>query len=450
MNGSSLVSRERSLTLACEAAGIGTWQWDMAADALHYDPVARAICGIPEEGPVPRDLVRRLIRDDDQARVTEVTAAALDPARRMPAVYRCRITRPSDGAVRWVRATGTAEFAGDDPHAAAVRYLGTVQDVTHEEETAAQLRESEARLRLAMDAAGLALWEVDTATEQLTPSAGLNRLLGFPDDSMPTLEEARSRYAPGEQERVAAEGAAIRAAGGDRMQTTARFLMPDGSERHLMIRAQVAPLSGGPSPRVIGVVADVTEERRRELRLEIINGELRHRLLNLIAVMSAIVRRTLEGSDRQAVLQGRLQAFGEGIQAMLQAKEDAAELSDLLRRIIQPFDDHDRITFDGPRVQLAPSAASACALAFHELATNALKYGALHDPEGTVTIKWTASGGRAHVCWQERTALPITAPEKSGFGSALITKLLFQAPDTARLEFGEGGVRCVLDLTVEA
>jgi PAS domain S-box-containing protein len=421
----------------------------MAADALHYDPVARSICGIPEEGPIPRDLVRRLIHDDDQARVTEVTAAALDPALRRPAVYRCRIRRPSDGAVRWVRATGTAEFASEGPDAPAIRYLGTVQDVTLEEESAAQLRESEARLRLALDAAGLALWELDTASGQLTPSAELNRLLGFPEDAAPTLEEARSRYAPGEQDRVAAEGAAIRAAGGDRMQTTARFLMPDGSERHLMIRAQIAPSSDGPAPRVIGVMADVTEERLRELRLEVINGELRHRLLNLIAVMSAIVRRTLEGSDRQAVLQGRLQAFGEGIQAMLQAKEDAAELSDLLKRIIQPFDDHDRISFEGPRLQLAPTSASACALAFHELATNALKYGALHDPEGTITIRWTSSGGRARVLWQERTLQPITVPERTGFGSALITRLLFRAPDTARLEFEDTGVRCILDLTVE-
>ncbi len=449
MQDSPLVSRERSLALACEAAGIGTWQWEMATDQLHYDSVARRICGIPEGGPVARDLVRHLIHDDDQERVTQITAAALDPVRRQRAIYKCRIRRPADGAIRWLRATGTAEFSHDGADAHPVHYLGTVQDVTLEEESAAQLRESEARLRLAMDAADLAVWELDTASGRLTPSPELNRLLGFEEDASPTLEEARSRYAPGERERVAAEGEAVRASGGDRMQTAARFRMPDGTERHLLIRAQVAPSSQGPAPRVIGVLADITEARQRELRLELLNRELRHRLLNLITVLSAIVRRTLEGSERQALLLGRLHAFGEGVQAMLQERRDAAELSDLLQRIISPFDGDRRIKFDGPRLQLSPNSATACALAFHELATNALKYGALRDPAGRVTVSWTVGDGRACVIWEETVSNPIAIPQTTGFGSTLVTKLLFHPPDNAHLAFEETGVRCILNVTVE-
>jgi two-component sensor histidine kinase len=289
------------------------------------------------------------------------------------------------------------------------------------------------------------------ATGTLTPSPELNRLLGFPPEARPTAEEARSRYAPGERERVAAEGEAIWAAGGDRIQTTARFVMPDGSERHLLIRAQVKPGSGGDAPRVIGVLADVTEAERREKRLQLVNRELHHRLLNLISVISVIARRSFSDEAERERFEGRLQAMGLGIRATLGGDGGAAELPDLLHRITDPFEEAvRRIQVEGPRMRLPAVAASACAFAFHELATNAMKYGALRDPAGAIAVSWTRAGGRARIEWRETLGVPLAPPEAVGFGSTLITRMLFRPPDSAAFEFTATGVLCRLDVGIEA
>lgn len=445
-----LIPPNRSLRLACEAADIGTWQWDMAQDQLHYDPVARKICGLPAEGPVPRELARELVHVEERDRVSALSSAALDPVRRERAIYLCRITRASDGAVRRIRATGQARFDRRGPSGRAVHYLGTVQDITDESEAEERLQQSEARLRLAMDAAGLAVWEVDLASGTLTPSPELNRLLGFPANALPTLEDARSRYAPGERDRITAEGDAIRAAGGDRIQTTARFIMPDGSEKHLLIRAQIAPGAAGPNPRVIGVLADVTEARSREERLNLVNRELHHRLLNLITVISAISRKTITDPAESRKLQDRLRAMGEGIRTTLGGNLASADLMDLLTKIAEPFEEaKGRFQIEGPSIRLPAGSAGACALAFHELLTNALKYGALSDPRGAIEVKWQTSGDRAQIQWSETLGRRLSGPRSAGFGSTLITKLLFHPPDTASIEYRESGVLCRLDVTAE-
>ena len=249
---------------------------------------------------------------------------------------------------------------------------------------------------------------------------------------------------------MTAEGDAIRAAGGDRIQTTARFLMPDGSERHLLIRAQVAPGATGPTPRVIGILADVTEARLREERLSLVNRELHHRLLNLITVISAISRNTISNPVARMNLQGRLRAMGEGIRTTLGSNLAAADFAMLLNRVAEPFEEtKGRFEVDGPPLRLSAGSAGACALAFHELLTNALKYGALQDPHGEIKVKWKTDGDRARIEWRETLGTRLTPPISAGFGSTLITKLLFHPPDTAAIEYRESGITCRLDVTAE-
>jgi PAS domain S-box-containing protein len=177
--------------------------------------------------------------------------------------------RRYDGVYRWhlARAVPISDASGK-----LSRWIGTNTDIDEQKRTAEKLAGSEARLRLAIEAGGLAVWEVDIATGQIAPSLAMNRLHGFPDDAMPTTEEYQSRYAPGEMQRLRELGAEATAKGESELEAELRQLRPDGSERWLLIRAQAAD-SG---KKAIGVLIDITERRRAQQELR--DSERRLRL----------------------------------------------------------------------------------------------------------------------------------------------------------------------------
>lgn len=129
------------------------------------------------------------------------------------------------------------------------------------------LRESDARLRLAIEAGRMAVWDYDAATEAVRTSPELNRLLGYPADASPSLDEIRTRYCPGERERlVAAAGAALEA--GERFfEVEYRFFRLDGSLRWFLLRAELEVGADGLPVRVVGVVLDITDRKRTEEEL---------------------------------------------------------------------------------------------------------------------------------------------------------------------------------------
>ncbi|HTV67045.1 MAG TPA: PAS domain S-box protein [Rhizobiaceae bacterium] len=258
------VTDGQRLEIAARAASLGIWDWNLLTDEMIYSDRAREICGFPAEGPITFQMVSAVTHREDLPRTRELARRSLDPLIRANETYEYRIVRADTGETRWVRAHGEAVFTEIDGEILAVRYVGTIQDITNRKKAADALAASEARLRLAVEASGMAVWEVDLATETVTHSPELNRLCGFPPDARPTLEEFRARYAPGEQERIRQEGQEVLARGETMMQTEFRQIWPDGSEHWLLMRAQIAPGSGGTGQRVIGVLFDVTERKRAE------------------------------------------------------------------------------------------------------------------------------------------------------------------------------------------
>jgi PAS domain S-box-containing protein len=154
--------------------------------------------------------------------------------------------------------------------------VGTLQDVTEHWQLREQRFASEARLRLAIEAGRMAVWEVDLASDVVTGSPELNQLLGFPRDAKPTVEEMRAFYYPGEGERLRGIGQAALARGERFFEAEFRYLWPDGSVRWLLLRAEVLLDAGRQPLRVIGVLLDVTDRRRTEEALR--EGEARLRL----------------------------------------------------------------------------------------------------------------------------------------------------------------------------
>jgi PAS domain S-box-containing protein len=136
------------------------------------------------------------------------------------------------------------------------------------------LRESEARLRIAVDAGQLAIWDVDLRANTIKASPVLNRILGFPEDACPTLEEIRAGYAPGEQERVVGLAQEALARGDQFIETEFQYTTPDGQARWLLVRAEAQLDRDGTPSRYIGVVNDITRRKRVEQELQRLNETL--------------------------------------------------------------------------------------------------------------------------------------------------------------------------------
>ncbi len=159
--------------------------------------------------------------------------------------------------------------------------------------------------------------------------------------------------------------------------------------------------------------------------------ELRHRSRNTLAVVQAIVAQSLRGIAGTAAAR---EAISERLAAMANAHDllgrgdwQAAAIGDVIAGALRGTVGDARVTATGPDFEMAPRAALSLSMALHELATNAVKYGALSAEAGTVAITWTgpSAGGRAFgLEWRESGGPPVNAPERRGFGSQLITAIL--------------------------
>lgn len=188
-------------------------------------------------------------------------------------------------------------------------------------------------------------------------------------------------------------------------------------------------------------VARRTEElSRANERLEVITRETLHRGRNLLAVVSSIARQTAAGAesipDLMSRFLGRLNALATATAAVAGGAPDAANtMAAVIRRQLEPVVDMaaERITLEGPEIEIGNDAAQKIALAVHELATNSLKHGALSDAGGRVSIRWAeadgAEGGAAlRLGWHEVPAAGVGRFDPGatgrGFGSRLLTMLL--------------------------
>ncbi len=413
-----------------------------------YSPIARQICGFSPDEPLTLEKIRAITHPEDLKWTSAQAKRAIDPEIRENAAYEFRIVRADNGEVRWVQAYGESHFSGVGNVERAVAYIGAIRDVTEEKHAELQLTSSETRLRLALDAANMAVWEVELASNSITGSPDLNRLCGFPEDSRPSLDDFRSRYAAGEQERVRDIAEEAMSSGSNRIQTVIRHIWPDKSEHHLLLRAQVIPED---PVRVIGVLMDVTEAVRAEELISAQAGELRHRLKNLIAIVSSVARqswRSVEGgTDALSEYLNRLDALGAAADLMFSEEDSEIGLCQLVERVIAPFRSPARNAFSiaGDDIAVNPAHANSIAMALHELCTNAMKYGALSVAGGQIQLDWSVSGDDLEIRWREHSGPPVETPMRQGFGSKLL-RTLFPMPDQLDLRFEPDGVQCVLQI----
>ena len=254
---------EARLELAARAAELGIWDWNLLEGTFACSARAREICGLPDDGtPLEREQWRACIHPDDRPREHAMLLRAIDPSLRERVRYEYRVVH-ADGQVRWVLAHGEATFADVKGTVRAVRYVGTLQDITGRRQLQDALEASKARLQLAIDAGRMAVWEADLRADVLAGSPELNRLLGFPETAAPTVEEIRAGYAPGELEQLHACMRETLARGERFFETELRYARPGGEQRWLLLRAEIRIEDGRPA-HAVGVLMDITGRRRAE------------------------------------------------------------------------------------------------------------------------------------------------------------------------------------------
>jgi two-component sensor histidine kinase len=376
-----------------------------------------------------------------------------------------------DHDIRWISSCVEIVANSDGDHLA---YTGVIEDVTTEHLAAIALRESEERLRLAMEAGKMAVWEVDLAEGSITQSPELNMLYGLPPDAKPTFEDIRKLYAPGELERLATEGVTLeevrkRSARGvytprpegaplaDRTQIQAEvsIITPGGVRKRLLLRAQYK-LNAKGHPQVTGVKVDITERRHFEERLALLARELQHRVKNSLAVAQSLALQSFRGKTDFATaaesFSARMRALAMAADMVLETETPGARMLGLVEKITSPYraNDRDPFVFDGEDFQLPARSTTAISLALHELCTNAAKYGALSVEDGRVSILWTRDGEQIHMRWKETGGPATDPPSRKGFGTRLLESIAREVRGTISIAFESDGVACQITFPLAA
>ncbi|MBO0764704.1 MAG: PAS domain S-box protein [Hyphomicrobiaceae bacterium] len=203
--------------------------------------------------------------------------------------------------------------------------------------------------------------------------------------------------------------------------------------------------------RIIGaskIARDITERKQAQARQELLTCEVQHRTKNLFAVVRAVVARSFAGKrtveEAQASVLDRLHSLAQTHVMLLDEDWSGVDLAEVVRTEARPYPG--RIAIDGPQIILDPQAAQNFALAVHELATNAAKYGALSNGTGQVLVAWEVNElngeRRFRFCWMERDGPPVSPPRSKGFGSAVLEQMMADYfDDPPRIEFAPSGIR---------
>ncbi|WP_165842821.1 sensor histidine kinase [Phenylobacterium deserti] len=211
----------------------------------------------------------------------------------------------------------------------------------------------------------------------------------------------------------------------------------------------------------VKILRDETASKLADEQRVLLLNELNHRIKNTLATVQSITEQTLRNAKVDAgtreSLTSRLMALSEAHDVLVQQNWAAADVHAIVAKALGPHAHGDgRLNADGPPLRVSPQQAVALSLALHELATNAVKHGALSTPAGQIAITWnTALDGEGHrymnLLWQETGGPPVSQPQETGFGMRLLAKTFgHENGDAAHVDFSPEGLRCVLDLNLSS
>jgi PAS domain S-box-containing protein len=359
---------------------------------------------------------------------------------------------------------GTLSFGSRNRSAFSVedfaffRTIGTYVAVIKERQRAeAELKETEARLRLAIEAATIGIFDHDLTNGVLRWDARTKELFGRSLEAEVNYEDAFLTGLHPEDREATKQAVqdAMDVAGPGVLDVEFRTISPlDGGTRWVAARGR-AVREHGRMIRFIGTVRDITGKKQAEEQLRVLHRELGHRLKNVLTMAQAIATQTLRNAtsieQAQNTLVARLVTMGRAQDVLIAGTVDGADILTVLSAALEAHGGPqlERFRLHGPEVRLNPSAALSLALVVHELATNALKYGALSVPQGNVELIWDLPTDDREPClelrWSEHAGPPVVAPSRKGFGSRLIARgLAGNLGGKVQVDYAPTGLVCTL------
>ncbi|PZQ59891.1 MAG: hypothetical protein DI544_10250 [Sphingomonas taxi] len=319
------------------------------------------------------------------------------------------------------------------------------------------LRESEDIRRMSMELMPAMLWHTDAnggapvsngQWSELTGQSAADMAEGgwaaalHPDDAEATLAAFRHAVATGEP-----------------LERQLRIRCRDGDSRWFLARQVPLRDEHGTVTRWFGAATDIHELHLLEERQRRLLAELQHRVRSILTAVRLVFAHTVEAGgaleDITDHFRGRLDALARTQAVVTRTANGHVDLENLIRDELLSVGvlDGEAVTITGPDVSLPPAAAEALGLAIHELATNAVKYGALRTPGASLAINWTTdldcgAAVRLHLIWWEQGVPAVSvSPNRHGFGSQLIRDALpHRLGAETRLTFQGGGVHCTIML----
>jgi PAS domain S-box-containing protein len=239
----------------------------------------------------------------------------------------------------------------------------------------------------------------------------------------------------------------------------------DGMYRWHQTRALPAALASGGTEEWVGTSTDIHELRGLQSRQQVLLTELQHRTRNLLALVQAIARRTLRGTasfqEFIAIYESRLAALSRVQSLIASTRKDAIALRTVIEAELEAHRDgaSERVSVTGPDIEIPTASAQTLALAIYELATNAVKYGAIGQAQAHLDVMWriekrqSEPAGRVTLEWRERGVKmsESTAKRRKGYGSELIERALpYQLGAETKIDFGAEGICCTITVPMSS
>jgi PAS domain S-box-containing protein len=366
---------------------------------------------------------------DDQATIQEILArlGRGEKLDKFPARLKAK-----DGSIKLVEITSSVHFKDG-------KFLHTrcfTTDVTALRQAQAELRAKDEQLKCILEALPAAVYTTDKDgyITYFNPAAetfaGRTPVLGS-DQWCVTfrLRDSKGNPLPHDQCPMAVALKEQRPVRG--LQAFAE--RPDGSL--VPFQPYPTPLFDGQGELsgAVNMLVDITDQKAREQQIEFVMRELSHRSKNLLTIVQSVAMQTVRHSesfdDFQAKFMNRLHAMARMHDLLVANEWQGARIREIVRNEISAFfEDQSRVTVEGIEISLNPSVAQSLSLAVHELATNAIKYGALSGDTGTVHVSWNTSNGSGIVFnWREQGTNPPPSIGRQGFGTHLL-EAIFDKP----------------------
>jgi len=251
---------------------------------------------------------------------------------------------------------------------------------------------------------------------------------GFIRDNTQSNKEWIEAYIPDEHQQLVRDEISRAIAAKDIYNIEHMVKKVDGSHGWALSRAVPLFDHNGEIDSWMGSASDITVRKSSEETLRLLNFELAHRMKNTFAVVQAIVAQTLRLSDSvetaKEIINSRLQALASAQDILTSTEFTEADVGEIVKAALGAHQSPDaRVEIVGERYSLNPQQALGLSLSIHELATNAVKYGALSNQSGKVVISWYLTGGQFEFQWVESGGPTVTIPTRQSFGSLLIKRV---------------------------